>query len=98
MKKQITILILLIISSYVAIYAQKPKWTDLYQRQMLYPKSEYLTGFFSEINSQNKPPEELLNKLLESAKRELIEQIQVSIENKVVLATDIINTKTHGIY
>jgi len=98
MKKQITILILLIISSYVAIYAQKPKWADSYQRQMLYPKSEYLTGFFSEINSQNKPPEELLNKLLESAKRELIEQIQVSIENKVVLATDIINTKTHEVF
>jgi len=98
MNKQITILIIFSIFSFYTLNAQKPSWTDAYQRQSLYPLSEYLTGFSSELNKLNEPENDLLNRLLESAKLQLVDQIQVTIESRVTLGTDVTDTKTHQVF
>jgi len=62
------------------LLAQKPSWTDYYKRQNLYPENEFLVGFVSGVNNNNKDDGKLKSVYEALAKDKLIQGIQVEIE------------------
>jgi len=77
-----------------AVFAQKPDWTDYYQRESQYPENMFLTGFASQGNvAQNNP--ELFDVLTEVARKQLIESIQVKIKSIAELNIQNVNTNTN---
>ena len=78
MKKAILIISSLIIS--LNLLAQKPSWTDYYSRSEMYPDKEYLIGFVSGYNTQDKDPGELKSVYENMAKDKLVQGLQVEIE------------------
>jgi len=85
-------IIMLLVSS--AAFSQAPDWTDPVQRRSLYPESQYLTGFSSEIVKKTADPNELRRRHLGFAKTQLIETISVSIRSSATLNLENFNTKT----
>ena len=61
--------------------AQKPAWADYYKRQNMYPDKDYLVGFVSGINSEEKDAGDLKSIYETMAKDKLIQGIQVEIES-----------------
>ncbi len=78
MKKALVIILSLIVS--LNLIAQKPSWTDYYNRSEMYPENEYLIGFVSGYNNQDKDPGELKRVYENMAKDKLIQSLQVEIE------------------
>ncbi len=78
MKKALVIILSLIVS--LNIIAQKPSWTDYYNRSEMYPENEYLIGFVSGYNNQDRDPGELKRVYENMAKDKLIQSLQVEIE------------------
>lgn len=79
---QIYIAIVLILAA-LTTTAQTPEWVDAQTRMQNYPSTAYRTGFFSEAKVQE--TEQVLRKLKNLAKSELIESIQVSIKSQSIL-------------
>ena len=75
-------LIVLLISSVfcLELLAQQPAWTDYYERNKMYPESEFLVGYMSGVNTKNAEPGELKSEYEMLAKDKLIQSIQVEIE------------------
>lgn len=79
MIKEITFVIAVLGFS-VASFAQKPAWTDYYNRQSMYPENEFLVGFVSGINNTNEDAGKLKSVYEAMAKDKVIQSIQVEIE------------------
>jgi len=75
----------------VELYAQKPDWTDYYERQEMYPESEYLVGFISGFNKNEEESGDLKLKYEMLAKDKLVQSIQVAIETNNSLDISNIN-------
>jgi hypothetical protein len=90
---RINLLISLLALSFIA-QAQEPKWANYITRNSVYPSSQYLTGFASEINNQNIEQNELLNKLEGIAKDQLVENIMVDIRSITTLNIHNMNADT----
>jgi hypothetical protein len=80
-------LLSLLFTAAITLFAQQPAWVNDSERSENYPRDKYLTGFA--INAGNNTAA-LANELKASAKAELIENIQVSIQNEKI------NRKSEG--
>ena len=74
------ILFVLVMGFSSTLLAQKPSWADYYKRQNLYPENEFLVGFVSGVNNNNKDDGKLKSVYEALAKDKLIQGIQVEIE------------------
>ncbi|HYF68449.1 MAG TPA: hypothetical protein VD884_09940 [Ohtaekwangia sp.] len=72
----------------------EPKWINYTLRTNMYPSAEYLTGFASEINTQNVDQNELLSKLEGVSKNQLVENIMVDIRSISTLNIHNVNSET----
>lgn len=88
MKKTLLITIAFLFS--VAAMAQKPEWADYYKRQQMYPDNEFLVGFISGTNNEDKDAAKLKTTYETMAKDKLIQGIQVEIEsnNKMLITNE----------
>ncbi len=82
---------LLILSITITLVAQKPAWTDYYKRSEMYPEGEFLTGYISGVNTNEKDPGELKIMYESLAKDMLIQSIQVEIESNNSLNNSNVN-------
>jgi len=73
---------------------QNPDWTDPEQRKTLYPESQFLTGFSSEVLRKAENTDELRQKHLGFAKAQLVESISVNIKSSATLNLENLNSKT----
>ena len=64
----------------IASLAQKPAWTDYYNRQNMYPENEFLVGFVSGVNNTDEDAGKLKSVYESMAKDKVIQSIQVEIE------------------
>lgn len=78
-------LVCLFIITITTIFAQKPAWTDYNNRLDLYPDTEFITGYISGVNTQDKEPGQLKSVYETLAKEKLVESIQVEIETNTSL-------------
>lgn len=92
MKKTLLITITLLFS--VVTMAQKPAWADYYKRQNMYPENEFLVGFVSGVNTNDKDAGELKSVYESMAKDKLIQSIQVEIESNNSLSVSNKNGKS----
>ncbi len=74
--------------------AQKPKWIDPDWRMANYPEAEYITSFISQVNYTNENTTNLLDRLEEQSRSNLIRQIQVQVESASDLSIGVIDGKT----
>ena len=74
--------------------AQKPAWADYYKRQNMYPDKDYLVGFVSGINSEDKDAGDLKLVYETMAKDKLIQGIQVEIESNNKMNVSNVNGKS----
>jgi hypothetical protein len=65
--------------------AQKPAWTDYYNRVEMFPENEYLVGFISGVNTKDDDPGKLKMQYETLAKDKLAQSIQVQIESNTSL-------------
>jgi len=93
MKNILLITITLLLS--ITTIAQKPAWADYYKRQSMYPDSEFLVGFVSGINTEDKDIGELKSVYEAIAKDKLIQGIQVEIESNNSLDISNVNGKSN---
>lgn len=75
----------------VFLSAQVPAWKDFKQRQQLYPNEVYFIGFSMNKKDAEKSETELLNKLKQSAKTELVNTVLVTVESMSALYQSEIN-------
>ena len=87
-------LLIVVLAIALPLKAQEPRWVNYITRNSLYPSSQYLTGFASEINNQNTDQNELLNKLEGIAKDQLVENIMVDIRSISTLNIHNVNEAT----
>src|SRR5687768_9566041 len=79
----------------ITVKAQlEPRWVNYNMRNSSYPTSKYLSGFASEINTQEVDQNDLLNKLEGLAKDQLVENIMVDIRSISTLNIHNVNTET----
>ncbi len=74
--------------------AQKPAWTDYYNRSEMFPDNEYLIGFMSGENTNDEEPGKLKSKFEILAKNKLIQSIQVQVESNTSLNISNVNGKS----
>jgi hypothetical protein len=74
----------LVLLSFTAV-AQSPDWADAKSRRLRFSDAEYIVGFASEPNSQKENPADLLARLENYAKGQLVEYIQVTIRSETEL-------------
>ena len=79
MIKKISVLIAILGFSIISL-AQKPAWTDYYNRQNMYPENEFLVGFVSGVNNTDEDAGKLKSVYEAMAKDKVIQSIQVEIE------------------
>jgi len=77
--RNITLIIGILGFSVVSL-AQKPAWTDYYNRQNMYPENEFLVGFVSGVNLTNEDVGKMKSIYEAMAKDKVIQSIQVEIE------------------
>lgn len=91
----VLISVMVLLASASALKAQlEPKWVNYTLRNSAYPSSKFLSGFASEINTQNVDQNELLAKLEGIAKDQLVENIMVDIRSITTLNIHNVNTET----
>ena len=71
----------------VQAISQKPDWADKSVRESQYNNNDFLAGFASEVNVQQEKPHDLLRRLENYAKTQLIEYVQVSVKSETELLT-----------
>lgn len=76
--KKPTLTVLLLLSG-ILLTAQAPQWIDQQWRNMHRPHTEYLVAFVSGINQAGGNHNDLLDRLEEQARANLIQQIQVEV-------------------
>ncbi|MFK5854699.1 MAG: hypothetical protein QM503_01125, partial [Bacteroidota bacterium] len=86
--------VVLMMSFSFVLLAQKPSWTDYYKRQNMYPENEFLVGFISGINTNDKDAGELKSVYESLAKDKLVQSIQVEIETNNSLSISNKNGKS----
>ncbi len=69
-----------ILCGVISSFAQKPSWTQYYERQNMYPEGDFLVGFVSGINTTDEDAGKLKSVYETMAKDKLIQGIQVEIE------------------
>ena len=74
--------------------AQNPSWTDPVERGALYPETQFLSGFSSEMLRKSESTDELRQKHLGFAKTQLVESISVSIKSSATLNLENLNSKS----
>lgn len=62
--------------------AQPPDWADANIRRMRYSDKEYLVGFASEPNQSKENPAEILKRVENYAKAQVVEYIQVTVKSE----------------
>jgi len=67
--------------SLLSLSAQTPAWVDYEQRQQLYPLEEYFIGFASDKQDKQGSENELLGNIKMSAKEELVNTVQITVES-----------------
>ncbi|MDW7690461.1 DUF4384 domain-containing protein [Flammeovirgaceae bacterium SG7u.111] len=77
------------------LLAQAPAWTKYDERQSMYPKSRYVIGFNSERNVPEADADAALDRLLDYARLELVESINVTIKSVGTINITNVNSKTH---
>ena len=92
MKK--SILILFLVMNGLFGISQSPSWLDPYKRDSLYPADKFLVSFKSEFFKKDENPEVRLNKMVNLAKTDLVEQIQVNITSTATLNLENLNTES----
>lgn len=83
------ILVLFFIAGFsITTFAQKPSWTDYYKRIDMYPENEFIVGYMSGVNINDKDPGELKSVYESLAKDKVVQSIQVEIEtnNNLVIS------------
>jgi hypothetical protein len=77
--------ILLISLNHSLVYGQiNPAWIKYENRQAFYSDNTYFTGFSSETNYGEMDNDQLLEKCISNAKKNLVESVQVSIKSTTV--------------
>ena len=74
------------ISSFV--YAQQPSWLEAEMRSLNFPSDQFLFGYSLSNKSLTETKDELFRRITNSAKKELIESISVSISSQSTLKTE----------
>ena len=92
LKKLFIITILLGIT--ITTIAQKPMWTDYYKRMEIYPENEFMVGYISGNNMEDKDPGELKLIYEGLAKNKVVQGIQVEIETNNSLEISNTNGKS----
>lgn len=92
MKLKKIIVLFLLAGFSIAVFAQKPTWTDYYKRIDMYPENEFLVGYISGVNTTDKDPGELKSIYESLAKDKVIQSIQVEIETN----NDLVISNTNG--
>ncbi len=88
--KKLSIVFLLLGITITAV-AQKPAWTDYYKRAEMYPENEFLVGYISGNNVEDKESGELKLVYESMAKDKVVQSIQVEIETNNSLEISNIN-------
>lgn len=89
----ISLFFLFVFSSQIG-RAQNPDWTDYNKRAEQYPEKIYLTGFISEPVSKSDQPQDVLRKLSDMARTQLIQSIKVNIRSTATLNLENLNTRS----
>ncbi|MEM1136170.1 MAG: DUF4384 domain-containing protein [Bacteroidota bacterium] len=79
----------------INLSAQKPSWTNYEDRVSMYPKSTYVVGFNSERGVSPSVSDQVQEELLEYARIQLVESINVTIKSIGTLNITNINAQTH---
>lgn len=62
--------------------AQPPNWAEANVRRMMYDDKEYLVGFASEPNQSKENPAEIIKRVENYAKAQVVEYIQVTVKSE----------------
>jgi len=73
---------LLLLTLFVSTFAQPPDWAVPNVRRMMYDDKEYLVGFASEPNQSKENPAEILKRVENYAKAQIVEYIQVTVKSE----------------
>lgn len=80
--KRIFLFIYLLIFLQIKLFSQNPSWIDPNNRNIKFSKDNYLQGFSnSSWNKKVESKENLLNRLANNAKQELIESLKINIKS-----------------
>ncbi len=88
------IFVVVVLGFSIATIAQKPAWTDYYNRQNMYPENEFLVGFVSGVNNTDDDAGKLKSVYESMAKDKVIQSIQVEIETNNSLNISNVNGKS----
>jgi hypothetical protein len=83
--KSVMIIFAVILSNY--IFAQAPSWTNFDSRKQLYPENLYFTGFSSSKLLKQETIDQLLARLKENSKNDLVESVEATVQSVSTLNT-----------
>jgi len=86
---------LIVVFNNINVLAQRPSWTAYEDRVAMYPKSEYVVGFNSEGGVSPSMSDQVQEDLLEYARIQLVESINVTIKSIGTLNITNENQKTY---
>ncbi|MEN7546704.1 DUF4384 domain-containing protein [Rapidithrix thailandica] len=78
----------------LSLFAQEPFWTDYARRKAKLPESRYLVGFSSQAQVSAARKEDAMEALLEMAKKQLVESVQVTVKSISTMNIENLDSKT----
>lgn len=76
----------------------KPKWIDYSARDAMFPQTDYVTGFASEVKKENQQSDDLIDQLRNLARMQLTESVNITIRSEVSVKIENINSKTNSYF